>query len=81
MDSRDSYCLYIIKNKYGGSVRLRSGSNSFRYRLHHKEGLLRLLHDINGFIRNSNRILQYNKLCYKYDIIRKETFDLTYNSG
>lgn len=81
MDSRDSYCLYIIKNKYGGSVKLRSGSNSFRYRLHHKKGLLLLLNDVNGLIRSSYRILQYNKLCFKYDIIIKETVPLNYNSG
>ena len=67
MDSRDSYCLYIVKNKYGGSVKLRSGSNSFRYRLHHKSGLLMLLNDVNGLIRGSNRLLQFNKLCFKYN--------------
>lgn len=81
MDSRDSYCLYIIKNKYGGSVKLRSGSNSFRYRLHHRIGLLQLLEHVNGFIRNSYRILQYNKLCFKYDILIKDTLILSYNSG
>lgn len=81
MDSRDSYCLYIVKNKYGGSVKLRSGSNSFRYRLHHKSGLLMLLNDVNGLIRGSNRLLQFNKLCFKYNIIIKNTINLEYNSG
>jgi hypothetical protein len=81
MDSRDSYCLYIIKNRYGGSVKLRSGSNSFRYRLHHRIGLLELLNDVNGFIRNSIRILQYNKLCFLYKLPLKETIILNYNSG
>jgi hypothetical protein len=38
MDIRDEHCLNIIKQKYGGSVKLRSGSKSMRYRLHHKEG-------------------------------------------
>lgn len=81
MDSRDSYCLYVVKNKYGGSVKLRSGSNSFRYRLHHKIGLLQLLNDVNGFLRHSIRILQYNKLCCKYNIPIKDTIILSYNSG
>jgi hypothetical protein len=38
MDIRDERCLNIIKQFYGGSVKLRSGSKSKRYRLHHKEG-------------------------------------------
>lgn len=81
MDLRDSYCLYIIKNKFGGSVRLRSGSNSFRYRLHSKVGLLQILNDVNGYLRHSTRILQYNKLCFKYNIIIKNTIILSYNNG
>ncbi len=32
MDIRDEHCLYLIKQKYGGSVKLRSGSKSLRYR-------------------------------------------------
>lgn len=58
MDIKDSLCLYKIKNIYGGSIKIRSGSNSIRYRLHHKEGLLRLINDVNGEIRYSNRIKQ-----------------------
>lgn len=81
VDIRDSYCLYIIKNEYGGSIKLRSGSNSVRYRLHHKEGLLRLLNNLNGLIRNSYRLLQYNKLCFKYDIFVLPTVDLVFNSS
>jgi hypothetical protein len=81
MDNRDSYCLMIVKNKYGGSIKLRSGSKSFRYRLHDKKGLLLLLNDVNGLIRNSTRLLQFNKLCVKYDINLKEKKPLYYNSG
>jgi hypothetical protein len=38
MDIRDKKALYIIKQHYGGSVKLRSGAKALRYRLHHKEG-------------------------------------------
>lgn len=31
-DIRDEHCLNIIKQKYGGAVKLRSGSKSLRYR-------------------------------------------------
>lgn len=68
MDIRDSICLYKIKNYYGGSIKIRSGTNSIRYRLHHKEGLLKLINDINGEIRSSNRIMQLIKICTKYNI-------------
>ena len=68
MDIRDSICLYKIKNIYGGSVKIRSGSNSIRYRLHNKKGLLNLINDVNGNIRSSNRILQLIKICKIYNI-------------
>lgn len=81
MDIRDSYCLYWIKNIFGGSVRLRSGSKSIRYRLHHKKGLLFLLNSVNGYLLHSTRILQLNRLLYKYKIIYIETPSLVFNNG
>jgi hypothetical protein len=68
MDIRDERALQIIKNIYGGSIKLRSGANALRYRLHHKSGLLRIISDVNGLIRNSNRMVQLNKICNKYEI-------------
>jgi hypothetical protein len=68
MSIRDEHALQIIKNIYGGSVKLRSGCQALRYRLHHKAGLLNLINDINGYIRNSNRLIQLNKICDKYKI-------------
>jgi hypothetical protein len=68
MDIRDSLCLHKIKNVYGGSIKIRSNAKVLRYRLHHKEGLLKLIKDVNGEIRNSNRILQMIKICDKYNI-------------
>ena len=79
MDIRDEHALQIVKNVYGGSIKLRSGANAIRYRLHHKSGLLKLINDVNGEIRNSNRLVQLNKICHKYEIIliypKKLTFD------
>lgn len=49
---RDKKCLYLIKQKFGGSVKLYSGDNYLRYRLHHKEGLLNLIDKINGLLQN-----------------------------
>jgi len=68
MDIRDEHALQIIKNVYGGSIKLRSGSKSLRYRLHHKSGIIQIINDVNGQIRNSNRLVQLNKICLKYDL-------------
>jgi hypothetical protein len=81
MDIRDEHALKIVKNVYGGSIKLRSGSKALRYRLHHKTGLLNLITDVNGHIRNSNRQVQLNKICYKYDINFNFPEKLTFNNG
>ena len=81
MDVRDVYCLSRIKTHYGGSIKLRVGNNSIRYRLHHKAGLLILLNDVNGRLRNSNRLLQFSKLCANYAIFMSDTLTLLYDSN
>jgi hypothetical protein len=81
MDIRDEHALQFIKNIYGGSIKLRSGAKALRYRLHHKLGLISLIKDINGYIRNSNRLVQLNKICIKYDLLLINPKPLTYNSS
>nr|YP_010977142.1 LAGLIDADG endonuclease [Daedalea dickinsii]WNZ34347.1 LAGLIDADG endonuclease [Daedalea dickinsii] len=85
MDIRDEHALQIVKNAYGGSIKLRSGAKALRYRLHHKSGLLKLINDVNGHIRNTNRLFQFNKLLKKYEITliipEKLTFDNGWVSG
>jgi len=48
METRDKHCLFQVKQKFGGSVKLRSGVKWLRYRLHHKEGILNLISAVNG---------------------------------
>ena len=85
MDIRDEQALQAVKNVYGGSIKLRSNANALRYRLHHKEGLLILINDVNGYIRNSNRLVQLNKICIRYDLNliwpEKLTYDNAWLSG
>jgi len=81
MDIRDEHALQIIKNRYGGSIKLRSNAKALRYRLHHKSGLLALIFDVNGLIRNSNRLVQLNKLCDKYELTLIYPEKLDYNNG
>jgi hypothetical protein len=81
MDLRDERCLYLIKQKFGGSIKLRSGAKAVRYRLYHKEGLLSIIHTVNGLIRNPIRLLQLNLLCQKYNIELIHPKPLEYNNG
>lgn len=85
MDIRDEHALQTVKNVYGGSIKLRSGANAIRYRLHHKSGLLSLVHDVNGNIRNSHRLVQLSKICDKYNISliypEKLSYDNAWLSG
>lgn len=81
MDIRDECALQAVKNVYGGSIKLRSGVSALRYRLHNKEGLLNLINDVNGHIRNPNRLIQLNYICVKYDIILKYPEKLTWDNG
>lgn len=78
---RDKKCLYMIKQKFGGSVKLYSGDNYLRYRLHHKDGLLHLIGKVNGLLQNPTRILQLGKICEKYNIELKDSIPLTYFNG
>lgn len=81
MDIRDECALQAVKNVYGGSIKLRSGVNALRYRLHNKEGLLNLINDVNGHIRNPHRLIQLNYICVKYDITLKYPEKLTWDNG
>ena len=60
MDIKDERALQAVKNVYGGSIKLRSGVSALRYRLHNKKGLLNLINDVNGYIRNPIRLIQLN---------------------
>ena len=78
---RDKKCLYFIKQTFGGSVKLYSGNNYLRYRLHHKEGLLNLINKVNGLLQNPTRILQLGKICEKYNLKLKDPKPITYYNG
>lgn len=81
MDIRDKKALYEIKQKYGGSIKTISNANALRYKLRHKKGLISLINDVNGQLRNPTRLLQINKLCIKYKIQLKYPEVLTFNNG
>lgn len=78
---KDKSTLYEIKHKYGGSIKVIAGNNALRYKLHHKKGLLKLINNVNGLIRNPVRMLQLNRICALYNIEFLEPKSLSYNNG
>lgn len=78
---RDKNCLYQIKQKFGGAVKLRTNLNHLRFRMHHKQGMLDIIKAVNGEIRNPIRLLQLNKMCEKYNIPVLQPAPLTYENA
>lgn len=60
----DIRILYNIKNKLnGGSIQIRSGSASVRYRVKQKQIILQILYRLNRRIYNSKRLKQFENSC------------------
>lgn len=81
MPLEDESLLFKIKQKLGGSMKSRSGAKAVRYRLCHKKGMEDLLLRINGSIRNTIRVIQFKKLCEKFNIIYLKAKPLTLSNG
>ena len=79
MDARDKKVLHLIQHKYGGSVKQISNAYAFKYKLRNRAGLITLINDVNGFIRNPTRLLQMNKLCVKFNIELKYANNIIFN--
>ena len=70
----DSRVVYDIKNKLkAGSVRLRSGSQSIRYRVKQKAVIIDIVNRLNGKLYNPTRINQFRKVCNLLNIKPLET--------
>jgi len=81
MDINDKYALYEIKHKFGGSIKRISGSNALKYKLLNLKGLIALVQDVNGLIRNPVRLLQLYRVCENYKIKLLEPKPLTFYNG
>lgn len=68
MALQDEHALAIIKQKLGGSLKLRSGVKAIRYRLHNNKGILELVNRINGKIRHTSRVKQLESICSNLNI-------------
>lgn len=80
MDQRDVRCLHEIKSHFGGSIKQGKGK-WYRYRLHHKEGILNIIKYLNGKLRNPVRILQFARICEHYGHSLLDTPKLSYDNA
>lgn len=81
MGINDKRALNEIKQKLGGSVKLRAGLQAWRYRLHNKAGMIDLVTRVNGHIRNSVRFKQLDLICKTLNITLKEPSKLNKFNG
>ena len=79
MSLKDGHALAIIKEKLGGSIKLRSGVKALRYRLHNNMGIRNLINRINGNIRHTSRLKQLERVCLllKIPMLYPETITVT----
>ena len=68
MGLEDLRCLRYIQDKLGGSIKMRSGAKSYRYRLHNKQSMINLIYCINGYIRHTSRLQQLHRVCQHLEI-------------
>lgn len=73
--------LQQIKQKFGGSIKLRSGVKAVRYRLHNEKSMINLINAINGNIRNSKRLPQLHHVCSILNLPIIEPIELTINNS
>ena len=81
MSLQDEHVLAIIKQKLGGSIKLRSGVKALRYRLHNNKGMLDLVKRINGNIRHTSRLKQLEKVCLLLKIVIIRPAVITIDNG
>lgn len=81
VSSVDEALLHQIKQLFGGSIKTRGSLKALRYRLHNKEGLTKLVHAINGNIRNSIRQEQFKCILKLYNIKYIEPCIFTWSNG
>ena len=81
MPISDLDILVHIQQHLGGTVSPIKGVKACRIRIHNKNDLLRLVNLINGNIRNSKRIVQFQKLCNILNVTYIPPFNLTKGSN
>ena len=81
MEQADEKAQAVVKDQIGGYIRLRSGSKSLRWRLHNKQGMISLINQVNGQIRNPTRFAQLIKVSQILNLRPIQASSLTINNS
>lgn len=81
LNTLDLKTLKQIQNKFGGSIKFRSGNNSVRWRLLNKTQMFKLINSVNGNIRNNKRLIQFHQVADLLNIKVKSTLILNLNNA
>lgn len=77
----DEYMLQKVKNRIGGTLKMRAGSNSVRLRVFQKQQLEHIIQRVNGQIRLKVRQHQFQKLCSMFNIEYSKPEPLTFHNA
>lgn len=81
MATQDCLALKAIKERYGGSINKRTGSQSYRWRISSRKIVIKILQSINGDLKNPVRIDQFNQVCQILNLTLRPSRDLTWDSA
>lgn len=78
LSGKNMTLLSLIQSKIGGNINPTSRNKvSLRFTLSKRADFINLIHRVNGHIRNSIRLIQFNKICSYYEIQPLDTIPLT----
>jgi len=76
------HLLQLLEKKFGGTVRkCKRSPNTHIYRLSNRNSLIEIAHGINGNIRATNRIVQFQNLCDVFHINYQSPYDMDLNNS
>lgn len=81
MHEKEIQTLYWIKKKLGGTVQLRKGKKSCRWRLHKKQPMYELVHFLNGCFKTERVQKQFREICHIYGIKQLESSPFTLDTA
>jgi ubiquinol-cytochrome c reductase cytochrome b subunit len=79
MHENEIQTLHWIKRSLGGSITPRTKKKAVRWRLHRRDSLEHLLHNVNGLFQTERLRLQFEKACHVHHItvLEKSPISLT----
>lgn len=76
------HLLELLEGKFGGKIaKCKKGPNTHYYYLSDRDGLIKIAHGINGNVRATNRIVQFQNLCNVFHINYKSPYDMNLNNA